>query len=133
MAMTISKIAKEAGINIETVRFYERNKIMPVPKRSESGYRIYNEEDIKRLHFIQIAKKHGFTLKEIKELLDLKVDSKTTCDDVRKIAEEKIEEVELKLLELSSIKDALHNLALSCHSGGPVSECPILEEFENVK
>ena len=128
--VTIGKLAKNAGVNIETIRFYERKGIMPKPERKPGGFRLYSETDLKRLRFILIAKRHGFTLNEIKELLDLRVDPQSTCEDVRDKAQEKIRVIEEKLRELKRMKKALQTLASSCHGGNPAGDCPILEAFE---
>jgi DNA-binding transcriptional MerR regulator len=127
---TIGKFAKLGNVNIETIRFYERKGIIPKPKRKPSGYRTYTDNDLRRLKFILMAKNHGFTLIEIKELLELRVDPESTCEDVRNKAREKIEIVKMKIKELSRIKNALIKLEISCHDRGPVDECPILLEFE---
>ncbi len=127
---TIGTLAKFANINIETIRFYERTGILPKPKRKSSGYRSYSDNDLKRLNFILMAKTHGFTLNEIKELLDLRVDPESTCEDVRIKAREKIAIVKIKIKELNRIKNALVKLEVSCNDRGPVDECPILLEFE---
>ncbi len=100
------------------------------PPRSPGGFRLYGEEDLKRLKFIGMAKQHGFTLSEIRELLDLRVDSRTTCEEVRKIAEEKLSIIEQKLRELRPIKRALHHLVQTCQQTGTTGNCPILEAFE---
>ncbi|NOZ03151.1 MAG: MerR family transcriptional regulator, partial [FCB group bacterium] len=75
---TIGVLAGKTKLNIETIRFYERNKLLPEPKRTPAGYRLYTDEDVNRLHFIMMAKRHGFSLKEIRELLELRVDPSTT-------------------------------------------------------
>ncbi len=127
---TIGTLAKLGEVNIETIRFYERKGIIPKPKRKPSGYRSYTDNDLKRLKFILMAKTHGFTLNEIKDLLDLRVDPESTCEDVRIKTREKIEIVKMKIKELNCIKNALIKLEISCHDRGPVDECPILLEFE---
>ncbi|GBE30990.1 MAG TPA: heavy metal-responsive transcriptional regulator [Bacteroidetes bacterium] len=124
---SVGQIAKMADVNIETLRFYETKGLMPEPKRRESGYRDYGEHDLERMLFIGRAKQLGFTLKEIEELLNLRVDTKTTCADVRLKAETKIKEIEKKIHELVKFKSALQSLAKSCMHGGPATECPILE------
>lgn len=128
--VTIGKLAKNAGVNIETIRFYERKGIMPKPERKPGGFRLYSEADLKRLRFILIAKRHGFTLNEIKELLELRVAPESTCEDVRSKAQEKIRVIEEKLRELKRMKKALQTLAASCHGANPTDDCPILEAFE---
>ncbi len=127
---TIGTLAKTAQVNIETIRFYERKGLLPPPERKASGYRLYSREDVKRLRFIIMAKSHGFTLNEIKELLNLRVDPHSTCSEVRQKAEAKIEYIETKIRELLRIKKALQELAKSCHGEGPAGECPILDAFE---
>lgn len=128
---TIGTLSKSTKLNIETIRFYETSKLLPKPKRSAAGYRLYTPEDINRLHFIGLAKRHGFSLKEIKELLSLRVDPYSTCEDVREKAEEKILVVEGKIRELKKIKKALSVLVESCQGAGPEGDCPILNAFEN--
>ncbi len=127
---TSGQLARAAGVNIETLRFYERKSLLPEPRRTRGGFRLYGEEDLRRLKFIAMAKQHGFTLSEIKELLDLRVDSRTSCEEVREIAEEKLTVIERKLRELQQMKKALQDLIESCHRQGTTGNCPILDAFE---
>ncbi len=131
MALTIGKVAKGSGIGIETVRFYERKGLIAEPPRTDSGYRQYPEEVVGRIRFIRRAKELGFALKEISELLSLRVHPDTTCADVRKQTEFKISDVEEKIRALRRIKTALKKLAASCVGTGPASECPILEALDS--
>src|SRR6516225_6755483 len=126
-ALTIGQAARSAGVGIETVRFYERQGLLQEPPRRNSGYRQYPEDVVARLHFIKRAKELGFSLKEIKELLALRVDPDTTCADVRSRAEAKIADVEEKIKALHRIKKALVKLTAVCRGRGPTSECPILD------
>ncbi|NIA16252.1 MAG: MerR family transcriptional regulator [Nitrospiraceae bacterium] len=130
-SMTIGKVARFAEVGVETVRFYEREGLIAEPPRRESGYRQYPVETVSRIRFIKHAKELGFTLKEIRELLSLQIDSEATCDDVRKRAEAKILDIEEKLQALERMKMALINLVKSCRGRAPVSECPILEAMED--
>ena len=98
--LSIGQVARRAGVGVETVRFYERQGLLEEPPRRTSGYRQYSEQVIKRLHFIKRAQKLGFSLKEITELLLLRVDGQTSCEEVKGRTEAKIAEVEQKLLEL---------------------------------
>jgi MerR family mercuric resistance operon transcriptional regulator len=125
--LTIGQLAKKAQVNIETVRYYERRGLLPEPPRKDSGYRQYSENDVSRLLFIKRAQTLGFTLKEILELLSLRVDPNTTCGDVKRRAEAKIADIEEKTLALKKMKKALTKLAATCKGRGPTSECPILE------
>ncbi len=129
--LSVGKLAEKAGINLETVRYYEGIGLMPKPKRKDSGYRIYSENDLKRLLFVKRAKELGFTLKEIKELLEIKIETKSTCGDIKHIAEHKILDVELKIKDLQKIKKALKNLVAQCICEEvSTDDCPILESIE---
>jgi MerR family mercuric resistance operon transcriptional regulator len=125
--LSVGQLAKDANVNIETVRYYERRGLLPEPKRRESGYREYSPEDVFRIKFIKRAQELGFTLKEISELLALRVDAKTTCAKVKKQAEAKISDIEEKILLLKKMKAALGKLASSCKDHKPQQGCPILE------
>ena len=124
--LTIGKVARLAGVGIETIRFYEREGLIAEPPRKESGYRQYGAASVSRLRFIHRAKALGFSLKEIKELLFLRLDPGTTCDSILGRAEKKIQEVEEKIQTLQQMKKALEALAAACPGQGPVSECPII-------
>src|SRR5919199_5139981 len=93
-ALTIGQIARRAGVGVETVRFYERQGLLEEPARKESGYRQYPEDVVARLRFIKRAKELGFSLKEIKELLALRVDPATTCAEVKARAQAKVADIE---------------------------------------
>lgn len=126
-ALTIGQVARQAGVGVETVRFYERQGLLNEPPRRESGYRQYSDDVVARLRFIRRAKDLGFSLKEIKELLALRVDPTTTCAEVRSKAEAKLVDVEEKIQALQRIKKALRKLTTLCTGRGPISECPILD------
>jgi MerR family mercuric resistance operon transcriptional regulator len=126
-ALTIGELAKRADVGVETIRFYEREGLVAEPPRRPSGYRQYPPEAVRRVRFIRRAKDLGFTLKEVSELLSLRVDPKTTCADVRKMARRKIAHVEAKMTELLRMKAVLVRLAGSCRGEGPTSTCPIID------
>ncbi|HDO35560.1 MAG TPA: MerR family transcriptional regulator [Nitrospirae bacterium] len=128
--LTIGKLAKQAEVNIETIRYYERRGLIPKPPRRESGYRQYPRDTVTRIQFIKRAKELGFSLREILELLSLRVDPATTCGDVKKRAEIKIADIEEKIRTLQRMKKALMKLTVECKGRGPVSECPILEALD---
>ncbi|MFC1523263.1 MerR family transcriptional regulator [Thermodesulfobacteriota bacterium] len=125
--LTIGKVAKQAGVGIETIRFYERQGLIEPPPRTASGYRIYPQDCIARLHFIKRAKDLGFSLKEIKELLVLHSDPHATKADIKQKTLLKIENVKQKITDLTRIQAALEHLAGTCNGHGPISDCPILE------
>lgn len=130
-AFTIGQAARSAGVGVETVRFYERQGLLAEPARKDSGYRQYPEDVVARLRFIRRAKELGFSLKEIKELLALRVDPDTTCAEVRRRAEDKIADVEAKIAALQKIKRALMKLTKMCSGRGPTSNCPILDALDS--
>mgnify|MGYP000641173190 CR=1 FL=1 len=130
-SLTIGRVARRAEVGVETVRFYEREGLIDKPPRRNSGYRQYPEEIVHRLRFINRAKELGFTLKEIKELLALRLDPETTCADVRRRAEAKIDDIEEKINLLQRMKEALAKLTMACSGRGSVSQCPILEAMED--
>jgi MerR family mercuric resistance operon transcriptional regulator len=127
--MTAGQVARQAGVGVETVRFYEKNGLLEEPARRPSGYREYDEETVHRLRFIQRAKELGFTLSEIKELLSLRC-SEQPCNDVQERAEAKIAEIEAKVAMLLRMKEVLRRLASSCCEQSDKSQCPILETLD---
>jgi MerR family mercuric resistance operon transcriptional regulator len=126
-SLSIGKVARRAGIGVETIRFYEREGLLAAPARGDSGYRLYPERVIGRIRFIRCAKELGFSLKEIKELLQLRRNSSSTCEDMREKAEAKIANVEAKIATLKKIKQALAELSAACKGRTSLGECPILE------
>jgi MerR family copper efflux transcriptional regulator len=129
--LTIGQVARRAGVGIETVRFYERERLLNRPARSpSSGYRLYEEDVIARLLFIMRAKELGFTLSEIREILSLRVDPDTCCEDVKARAETKIAHIEEKIRMLQRMRKALLRLTRECGETGGGADCPILEALD---
>lgn len=127
----VGQLAKEVGINVETVRYYEKLKLLPKPKRRESRYRVYDDTDLKRLLFIKRAKELGFTLKEIKELFGLRIDTEAKCRDVKHLTEHKLQDVDNRISDLKKIRNVLVKLIDQCVNEEVSSdECPILESIE---
>jgi Hg(II)-responsive transcriptional regulator len=131
--LTRSELAKRCGVNIETLRYYETRKLIDPPLRSEAGYRLYTPTDILRIRFIKNAQKLGFTLKEIGELLKLRIKKNSCCDSVLEKAEHKRAEIKVKIKDLQSMKRALDQLIHKCEQSIPTKDCPILESFESNK
>ncbi len=129
-SLTIGRLAKQAGVNVETVRFYERRGLLPRPPRSASGYRLFPAEAERRLKFIRRAQELGFSLAEVAELLSLRVSRRTTSAEIRARAEAKIADIEAKMKSLESIKETLRKLTKVCDGCGPVAQCPILESLD---
>jgi Cu(I)-responsive transcriptional regulator len=125
--LTIGQLARQAGIGVETVRFYEHQGLLKQPQRRPSGYRQYDEQAVSVLLFIRRAKSLGFTLKEIKGLLDLRIDAYSTRSDVRQVAMAKVADIETKIADLRRIRQLLKTLIRKCHGDELTTDCPILE------
>lgn len=124
--LTIGAIAKEAGVGIDTIRYYERSGLLPEPQRRASGYRDYSAETVKQLRFIRRAKELGFTLDEIGELMSLSVQREDGVKGVKASAEAKLAVVEAKLKELQRIRLGLKKLIAACPGHGRLDQCPII-------
>ena len=130
-ALTSGQAAQEAGVNIETLRFYERKGLIDEPPRLESGHRRYPSDVIARIRFIKNAQELGFSLNEIDELLSLRIESGSTAADVRQRVVTKIADIDQKMRRLRAMKKSLRHLAEACSGCGPVSECPILDNLDS--
>ena len=129
--MTRGELAKECGVNIEALRYYEKRTLIDPPEKSDAGYRLYTSEDAAKIRFIRNAQKLGFTLNEIRELLKLRVNKKESCEPVLERAQKKLDEVELKIKGLKSMKKILKQLIHRCEESALTSDCPILGSFES--
>ncbi len=129
-SMKIGQLAKQAGVGVPTIRFYERRGLLPLPPRQVSGYRQYSPEIVRRVRFIRHAKELGFSLSEITELLSLQVDPQSLCGDVRMHAAEKLAAIEEKVCSLNRMRRVLEDLVKRCSGDGPTSECPIIEAMD---
>lgn len=131
--ITIGELADRVEINIETIRYYEREGIIPEPPRNKSGYRIYSREDITRLEFIKTAKMLGFSLQEISELLSLSVDQDSDFKEVRRRVQEKVEVIDKKIENLKRMRKILTELITACDTEKTTDRCPILKGIEEKK
>lgn len=123
-------LARAAGVNRETIRYYERRGLLTEPLRTASRYRIYDAGAERRIRFIRQAQALGFTLEEIGELLELRVSRTATCGDVRDRAQRKITDVERRIADLKAMRQTLTAIAAQCHGAGPAGDCPILDALE---
>jgi len=130
MTMTIGKVAEYAGVGVETVRYYERRGLIERPRRRQSSFRRYTLETVRRIRFIKRAQEVGFTLQEIDELLDLRLDVGCTCGDVKLRAIHKVEEIDRKLRDLRRMKRSLNELVAACDGKDNIEACPILNNFD---
>ncbi len=128
--LLIGELANAADVGVETIRFYEREGLLPEPPRSDAGYRLYDTEAVRRVRFVRKAKELGFTLRETKDLLELRVTDASTCDDVAERARRKIIAVEDRIGELNRVRRVLHDLVEACATRAETTECPILEVLD---
>ena len=121
-----SEVARRAAVNLETIRFYERQGLLPAPPRAASGYRAFPAEAVSRVRFVKRAQDLGFSLREVKELLALRGDPASSCGDVRRRAEDKLIEIDRKIRDLRGMRKSLAQLVAGCPGRGATSGCPIL-------
>ena len=126
--LTIGEAARQAGVGVETIRFYERRGLIEQPpKPLGAGFRVYSPEQIRHIKFIRQAQQIGFSLNETKELLSLRADPRADCSAVRSQAVAKLDEVERKIVQLQEIAAALETLIAACPGGGALEACSILD------
>jgi Cu(I)-responsive transcriptional regulator len=128
---SIGKFAKQAGLSVQTIRYYENLGILPQPERSESGYRYYDDAYFEHITFIQNAKSLNFTLDEIKELVNLKISKKALGNDIKKIIIAKAEMIEEQINELKKTKEYLLALNSSCSGDMKTNTCPIVKKLSS--
>lgn len=131
MTLKIGQVAQRGGVNLQTVRYYEREGLLPQPPRLPSGYRLFSEDAVRRVRFIKRAQELGFTLAEIRDLLSLRIDHERQSAEVRILAQAKIADIEKKIRTLQAMKTTLTHLTDRCSGHGPASECPILESLDS--
>ncbi len=128
--LTIGKLAKSCDVKVDTIRYYEQKGLLEPQDRTASGYRVYALDSIKRLRFIRRAQHLGFSLTEIRQLLELSEDPAVDCADIRDLAREKSREIDRRIADLHSIRQSLEMLAGFCPGEGvSLSQCSILKHF----
>lgn len=128
--LTIGKVAERAGVKIDTLRYYERQGVIAPPGRTGSNYRVFGEDTVPRVRFVKRAQELGFSLSEIKELLELRVRENAGCAHVRDQALAKVAALEEKINSLQAMRRVLSRLADECVGEGPLSACPILDALD---
>ncbi len=123
------KAAEMAGVNKETLRFYEKNGLLNPPPRTAAGYRLYSEKDIDRVKFIKNAQSLGFSLVEIKALLRIADGEMTSPEEVREVAKQKLATIDEQILQLEKLRSVLSGLVQKCESEGSICNCPIIESL----
>lgn len=126
-SLKIGELAQLSGVNLQTVRYYERQGLLPKPLRTPSGYRLFSTDSFHRLRFIRHAKRAGFSLIEIRKLLSLRTTPGATRAEVRAHAEAKVVDIDAKIKSLKAMRRTLQKLIEGCQGSGPLNDCPILE------
>ena len=127
--MRIGAAAEQAGVNVQTLRYYERRGLLPRSPRRTSGYREFPDEAVRVVRFVKRAQDLGFTLDEIEELLKLRNDRRRDRERIRTVAGKRVREIEGKIAELQAMKQALSHLIHCCEEGATL-ECPIIEALD---
>jgi Hg(II)-responsive transcriptional regulator len=127
-AMKIGEVARRSNLGIETIRYYEREGLLLKPERRPSGYRQYDESTVERLKYIRQAKELGFTLAEIRELLELSPVNQAGCDHIRQRAEAKVADIEEKIRSLQQMKRALGKIVDRCRAKDSEDDCPLVHK-----
>jgi DNA-binding transcriptional MerR regulator len=129
--MRSSEVASAAGVNVETLRYYERRGILPEPQRSDCGYRSYDVQAVRTVRFVKGAQQLGFSLGEIEALLGLAAGGPRSCAAAKALATEKVGELEAKIARLTVMRDWLRRLVATCDRSPARRECPLLEAIED--
>lgn len=133
LSLTVSKLAKAAGVQLSTIRYYERRGLVKPAARRASGYREYDHDAVRRVRFIRHAQELGFALADIAELLALRMNTKGSCADVRRRAQRKLADIESRIISLNRMRSTLEKLVESCSEKAPTSECPILDAIDDAR
>ena len=129
--MRSGQVARESGVNVETLRYYERRGILGAPQRRASGYREYSEDTVGVIRFVKRAQELGFSLDEVESLLELAAGGPQSCDAARSLATRKMEELELKMHSLLAMQESLRRLVATCEMPRDERECPLLDALEH--
>ncbi|HKW92533.1 MAG TPA: helix-turn-helix domain-containing protein [Methylomirabilota bacterium] len=124
--LAIGALSKRTGCKVETIRFYERARLLPTPARSTGGYRLYSNDHLKRLTFIRRARALGFSVDEVRKLLKLADERKRPCAEVRVVAGAHLEEVQAKIADLRAMERVLRETVAKC-TDGRRADCPLIE------
>ena len=124
--MRTGELAAEAGVNVQTLRYYERRGLLPEPARQQSGYRVYGADAVRTVRFIKRAQELGFGLRDAEALLVLAAGGPEACEAAHELAEEKIAELDARIADLRAMRDSLERLAATCVRPRAERECPLL-------
>ena len=125
--MSIGELAKQTGVKIVTIRYYEQVGILPPSARTSANYRAYSPQHAQRLRFIRRCRDLGFSLEQVRDLLRLSAESAPSCAEVCRITEQHLDVIQGKLADLKRLASELRRISASCNGSGPMAECRIME------
>src|SRR5271169_1339199 len=137
--MRIGQMSRQTGVSIDAIRFYERNRLLAAPTRSEGGFRLYSSDDVAALQFIRSLKTLGFSLSEIRDFVSLRINDLRACSAVRKMLDHKLKDIHAKRIALAKLEDELKAALTKCNSqlrrqqGKKNGSCPVLTVFGKSK
>lgn len=129
--MRTSQVAAEAGVNVQTLRYYERRGLLPMPQRSPSGYRSYDSRAVDIVCFVKRAQQLGFSLEEIETLLELSTGGPANCEAARTLAAERLTHLDQKITSLMAMRDSLRRLVATCDRTPEYRECPLIDAIRD--
>lgn len=127
--MKIGELAKLTGCSVQSIRFYEKERLLSAPRRSDGNYRLYSQSNLEQLTFIKHCRNLDITLAEIKQLLELKQSPETQCKDVNHLIDKHIKRINIRISELTKLKDSLCTLRAKCSTDRSVKDCGILQDL----
>ncbi|MGN9912770.1 MerR family transcriptional regulator [Phytohabitans sp. LJ34] len=128
--MRTGQVADQAGVNIQTLRYYERRGLLPAPARRASGYRVYGPDAVRVVRFVKRAQQLGFTLDEVESLLHLAEGGPDSCDGARDLATDKISDLDRRIVQLTAMRQSLQRLVVTCERPRTQRECPLLQSID---
>jgi Hg(II)-responsive transcriptional regulator len=128
--MRTGQVADQAGVNVQTLRYYERRGLLPAPQRRASGYRMYGPDAVRVVRFVKRAQQLGFSLDQVESLLELADGGPDSCDGARRLATDKITDLDRRIAELTSMRESLQRLVDTCQRPRQQRECPLLHSIE---
>jgi len=127
--MRTGEVARQTGVNIQTLRYYERRGLLPEPPRRDSGYRLYDDGAVRLVHFIKRAQSLGFSLNEVESLLELAAGGPESCDAALRVARQRIAELDSRIADLRAMRASLRNLMATCERPREERECPLVHSL----
>ncbi|MEZ5318161.1 MAG: heavy metal-responsive transcriptional regulator [Vicinamibacterales bacterium] len=131
-SLRVGEVAKQAGVSLHAIHYYERRGLLPTPPRTATNYRAFSPDTVTRVRFIKHAQELGFTLDEIKELLSLRARPQSRCAQVYRRTEAKVADIDNRIVALRAMRTALAALLAQCEGEAPISACPILDAMDSM-